>query len=395
MSLRDSPFGDLKVPLRWTAAAALVVAVGAALFLLFTNRPDNASGQAMASLRHAADSVVGPVGDVLSAPIRWARSGADGVSDYIFAAKQNRYLKRQLMQAQRWRDQALALAEDNGRLRALAGVATDPPIAMVLARTVIDARGPFANTRLANAGANRGVTEGNPALSEHGLVGRVIGVSPTMSRIMLLTDPESRTPVLLERTNARAILTGDGGPNPQLAYLRTTEPVRDGDRVMTSGDGGVFPRGLPIGIAAKGADGAWRTVLDADATPIDYVQILLFRDFSQLVPSGGLAPDRLPTAVTENSTATILGSRTATVAPAPAAKVVAPAKEGKAKAARAPKPRPAEKIAAGSAIRPPKAAPALGSPQAQNRKSTPVKSAAKTPASQRPPVTIGDLLDQP
>jgi len=394
LSLRDSPIGDLKVPLRWTAAAALIVAIAAALFLLFNNRPPNAPGEAFASMRQAADRVVGPVGDVLSAPIRWVRSGADGVSAYIMAARQNRDLKRQLAQARRWQDEAMALAQDNARLRALAGVATDPPIAMVLARTVIDARGPFANTRLANAGASRNVTEGNPALSEHGLVGRVIGVGRTISRIMLLTDPESRTPVLIERTNARAILTGDGGPNPQLAYLRTTEPLRDGDRVMTSGDGGVFPRGLPVGVAAKGFDGGWRTVLDADASPIDYVQILLFKDFSQLVPVGGLAPDHLPSAVTENSTATILGPDSSRASAAAPAKTPPSASDSRVKAAKAVKPI-ATKPLAKRAAKPPASTGRSRSVKSRTTKGPHAKMLAKKAASKRSRGSIGGLLGRP
>ncbi len=77
------------------------------------------------------------------------------------------------------------------------------------------------------------------------------------------------------------------GPIRRLAFLRTHEPPRDGDRVLTSGDGGVFPRGLPVGSVVKGFDGAWRVALDSDSAPIDFVQILLFTDFSQLDSAAG------------------------------------------------------------------------------------------------------------
>jgi rod shape-determining protein MreC len=151
------------------------------------------------------------------------------------------------------------------------------------------------------------VIEGAPVLAEHGLAGRVMGVAPAVSRILLLTDVESRTPVMVPRTNARAILAGDGGPNPRLAYLRTHDPLAPGDRVMTSGDGGVFPRGLPVGVVVKSADGAWRVALDSDASPVDYVQILLFKDFAQLVDPASLSPKTLPSAMTEEPATTILG----------------------------------------------------------------------------------------
>jgi rod shape-determining protein MreC len=245
-------------------------------------------------LRQGADGVLASATGVLSAPIHWLGQGVDIGRDYLLAGQQNHDLRRQLAQAQALRDEVAALRDENARYRALLGVGTEPPLPHVFARTVLDARGPFANTRIADVGADQGVIEGNPVLSEHGLVGRVTGVGPRVSRVMLLTDVESRTPVLIARTNGRAILTGDGGPNPKLDYLRTHDALREGDRVLTSGDGGVLPRGLPVGVAVKAYDGGWRVALDSDAAPIDFVQILMFKDFSQVLPPKALEPDVLP-----------------------------------------------------------------------------------------------------
>jgi len=305
----------------WIAAVALIVAAVAAAAVLLGDHRGSARQEAYAASRHAVDTVVAPVGGVLSTPIRWIGDGVKGVQGYFFAVSENRRLKAELARAQTWRDELLALREANARYRALMGVKTDPPLPMVLGRTVIDSRGPFSNTRLTDVGADRGVVEGNPVLSEHGLVGRVVGVAPSVSRILLLTDVESRTPVLIARTNGRAILTGDGGSNPQLAYLRTHDPLREGDRILTSGDGGVLPRGLPVGSAVKGYDGLWRVALDSDAAPIDFVQILLFKDFGQLIPPGALAPHDLPSTKTEAPAAlTPPTAPTPAPTPAPAAK---------------------------------------------------------------------------
>ncbi len=135
---------------------------------------------------------------------------------------------------------------------------------------------------------------GNPVMSDRGLIGRVVGLTRGASRILLLTDVASRTPVLVDRTDARAILAGDSSSAPKLEYLRGQAPVKDGDRVLTSGDGGMFPRGLPVGTVVKGLDGVWRVQLDADETSIDFVRILLFRDFSALVDQKELSTLPLP-----------------------------------------------------------------------------------------------------
>jgi rod shape-determining protein MreC len=256
-------------------------------------------GRAGASLARGADKASGTAGGVLAAPVRWIGEGTGAVSAYFLAGSQNQALREQLAAAMKWRDEAEALRLENGRLRALLSLRTSPPLPMVSADTVLDARGPFSNSRLADVGAEAGVSEGNPALSEHGMVGRVTGVGHGISRIMLLTDVESRIPVMAVRTNGRAILTGDGGPNPALAYLRTHDALRQGDRILTSGDGGVAPRGLPIGSAVRGADGVWRVALDADAAPIDFVRILLFKDFAQIAEPQPLTPGPPPSTATQ------------------------------------------------------------------------------------------------
>lgn len=294
MALRDGAFGDIRAPLAWMAGAAVIVSALAALALLAAQRRDTIQVSVVQATRNAVDRVAAPVGGVLSKPIGWGGRASDAVGDFLFAASQNRSLKRTVVADQAWKDEVAALRFENARLRALLGVKTQPPIPMVFARTVLDARGPFANTRLADAGSAQGVIEGNPALSEHGLVGRVTGVSAQASRIMLLTDIESRTPVLIARNNGRAILVGDGGPNPRLDYIRASDRLLAGDRILTSGDGGVLPRGLPVGVAVLGLDGQWRAALDADATPIDDVRILLFKDFAQVVATAALAPRDLP-----------------------------------------------------------------------------------------------------
>jgi rod shape-determining protein MreC len=332
LSLRDGPLGDIKVPLTWSAAAALVIAVIIAAALLLSRQHDPMKAGAYDAARRAVDAVESPVGGALSAPVRWTGSVTDYVRGYFFAVSENRHLKTELTQAKATQDQLESLQVENARLRAVLGIRTDPPLPHVAAETIADSRGPFANTRLANAGRDKGVAEGNPVVSEHGLIGRVVGVSEHVSRVLLLTDAESRTPVLLVRTNGRAILSGDGGESPKLGYLRTAVGLKEGDRVLTSGDGGVFPRGLPVGTVVRGIDGDWHVALDSDAAPIDYVQILLFSDFSQLANAQALAPKDLPTAMTEEPSASIAPPTTS--APVPAKPGAATAKLAAAAAAK-------------------------------------------------------------
>ena len=323
MALRDNPFGELRVPLTWTAGIVFVVVLITSVAILLSDRRESFDTDAYGRARTLSDRVMAPVGDALSTPGRLTGQGVDGVRSYFFAVSENRRLKAELKTMQQWRDVAIALRDTNERYRAVLGLKTDPPIPMVAARIVTDSRGPFANSRLANAGVEKGVKPGSPVMSENGLVGRIVGVAQGVSRVLLLTDVAARTPVMIDRTNARAILTGDGGPNPRLEYLRGQDPVREGDRVLTSGDGGVFPRGLPVGTAVRGLDGRWRLVLASDRAAVDYVRILLFEDFTQVADRTGLdaiaTPPPTPGASTLPPPAQAVAPAVAAARPIPAA----------------------------------------------------------------------------
>jgi rod shape-determining protein MreC len=294
VSLRDGPFQDIKVPLTWTAAVAVLVSAVVGVALVLGDRRETVQGHATEVARDAFDRVARPVSGVLDAPVRWVDGGVAGVRSYFFAVSENRRLKQEVADLEHWRDDAIALRHDNARYEALLGLNTDPPIPMVGARVIADAHGPFAETRLADAGTEAGVRSGNPVMTEHGLVGRILGVAKGASRILLLTDVSSRLPIMDDRTDSRGILTGDGSGAPTLEYLRGDQPVKAGDRILSSGDGGLFPRGLPVGVAYQSIDGNWRVRLDSDDGPIDNVRILLFRDVSQLARQPGLSSTSVP-----------------------------------------------------------------------------------------------------
>lgn len=277
MGYRDGPFENLKVPLLWTAGLTVLIAMAVAGFLLVSQGRGGATG-----LRSGGDQVAGPVGGVLSAPVRWIGVISDHVGDYFFAVSENRRLKDQIAELQAAEDANIALRNVIARYEAMLGIQVQPEVPMLTARSISESRGPFARSRLVDVGSARGVRVGNPIINEHGLVGRVVGTSPRVSRVLLITDAASRIPVLVDRSDARAVLAGDGSGNPRLEYVRGEDAIRVGDRILSSGDGGGIPRGVPIGVAARGIDGTWRVKLFSDRGAIDYVKVMLFQDFGQL-----------------------------------------------------------------------------------------------------------------
>ena len=105
-------------------------------------------------------------------------------------------------------------------------------------------------TVIVNAGADQGVAKGMAAVNERGLVGRVIEVGRRSARILLLTDFNSRVPVMVEPSRDQAILAGDNSREPGLMFLPLNPRLSVGDRVVTSGRGGVLPPGLAIGVVS-------------------------------------------------------------------------------------------------------------------------------------------------
>jgi len=287
VAFRDGPFENIKVPLAWTAAVVVVVALIAAIVMIVGDRGAAAGRDGTGAVRAGFAAAAAPVGAVFAAPVRWTGAAGDHISSYFFAVSENRRLKAENAELRQWRDQAIAIKTINERYEALMGIQTDPPVPMATGVTVQDTRGPFARARLINVGADKSVRIGNPVLNEHGLIGRVVGTTAGVSRVLLLTDVASRTPVLIERTDQRALLTGDASANPRLAYIRGAG-LKAGDRVLTSGDGGGFPRGLPVGIVARGVDGSWRVKLFSDRGAVDYVRVLLFQSFGQLADANAL-----------------------------------------------------------------------------------------------------------
>ena len=109
--------GDVRPPILWVAAVALAVAAVAALVLFLGDRREGARVYAVS--RNAAAAVIAPVGGVLATPFRWIGGGFDSARDYVLAGAENADLKHRLARAMTWRDEALALREENARLRGL------------------------------------------------------------------------------------------------------------------------------------------------------------------------------------------------------------------------------------------------------------------------------------
>ena len=107
-----------------------------------------------------------------------------------------------------------------------------------------------------------------------GLVGRISGVGESTARVILLTDASSRIPAVIQPSGQRVIVAGDNSAAPVIDFLEDRDDVRPGHRVISSGDGGVFPAGLLIGQVAADPAGKLRVILAADYQRLEFLRVL-------------------------------------------------------------------------------------------------------------------------
>jgi rod shape-determining protein MreC len=224
--------------------------------------------------RTAVTDAFAPVLDGLSRPVGTAVEISDRVSNMINVYSENERLKAENENLIQWRAYAQKVDGENRALRDLSRLAPDPASSFITARVVADAGGSFVRSVLVVAGARDGVAKGQTAVTADGLVGRVGDVGERSARILLLTDLNSQVPVLIASSRERAILAGDNSDRPKLMYLATNAHPQVGDRVVTSGDGGVFPPGLPVGVVTATGDGGVRIRPYVQFHRLDYLRIV-------------------------------------------------------------------------------------------------------------------------
>jgi len=188
--------------------------------------------------------------------------------------EQNQELRRELQQMKAWKEAALQLELKNARLLDLNNVRLDPDLTYVTGVVLTDSGSPFRKSVLLNIGERDGLRDGLAAMDGIGLVGRVSGLGQETSRVLLLTDNNSRLPITIQPSGQTAILFGDNSPWPVIEFLEKPELVRPGDRVVTSGDGGVFPADLLVGQLEESREGRYQVRLAADFERLAFLRIL-------------------------------------------------------------------------------------------------------------------------
>lgn len=227
-------------------------------------------------LRIAVADAVAPVLQAVAQPLATAAQGVRHVEGMFDLYRENERLREENARLLQWQEVARRLETENAELRDLTKFVPEGAPHYAAAQVIANSGGAFLRNVLVSAGSRDGVGRGQAAMTGEGLVGRVSEVGERASRILLLTDLNSRIPVVLDDTRERAVLAGDNSDQPRLLYLPANATVKVGERIVTGGAGGIFPPGLPVGVVASVEGTVVKVEPYAELTRLEYVRIIDF-----------------------------------------------------------------------------------------------------------------------
>lgn len=249
---------------------ALVILFLAAFVLMLISKTDSEIADRASSV---TTGIVSPLIDVLVMPARLIAQSYDSVRDLQRIHHDNIRLREENHRLNMIYDRFRALEIENKLLSDLLNYVTPPQADFVTARVIAEESDAFAHAMIAYVGENS-VRKGQAALSDKGVVGRVDQVSGSYAKIILITDINSKIPVMVEKKRVRGILSGDNTMSPKLIFIPLDTTINVGDRIVTSGVAGVFPAGLPVGKVVSASKGEIVVKPFSNLEQIEYVKLV-------------------------------------------------------------------------------------------------------------------------
>ena len=184
---------------------------------------------------------------IIGVPVSSVTKTVDKINSIIFMYSENKDLKIENTDLYKWKDLGQKLLAENQELRRLLNTVNTVSHSFITTKVISNSAGSYNKTITINVGKKHGISIGNAVTNNFGMIGRVVEVGHKTSRVLLITDINSQIPVFFEKTRHNAILRGQNSDFLEVKYLKPRVYLLDKDRLITSGDGGLLPRGLVVG----------------------------------------------------------------------------------------------------------------------------------------------------
>lgn len=258
-------------PLVQRGIVVLLIVTGVVLLLLAKAQNSTAN-----HIRTQFLEWLNPVLSAVSQPVTATRSAFTSLSEYNRTVEENRKLRAENDRLRHWQSVALALKAENAALRTLMGYKPADNVSYVTARVIGQSPGAFSNTLMLNAGSEQGLKELQPVVDSYGLIGRVVEVSPTTSRVLLLSDIASRVPVITSGSRQHAILAGTGDNLLRLSFLTVDQQdIQLGEQVVTTEEGGLISGGIMVGSIFRKDKSGFLIKPVRPLTQAEYVRVMV------------------------------------------------------------------------------------------------------------------------
>ena len=252
---------------RFSLFALVVLSI---LFLIFEKidaKPINYFRSFVKDLIYRSSLIASSPSKGINATFRFTKDHIDLYKNYNQLKKENDQLRDKISESD-------YLILENTQLRKLIDEQVESSSNLVSSRVMLDKQSPYLNSFVIKSGTNHKIKNGMAVLDGKNFIGRIVDVNFFSSRVLLISDLNSKIPVVIEPSGNHAILSGHGEKELTLEYLPENHTVKDGDKIYTSGKGAIFSPGIPVGIT-KVKDGKIVVSLFSDLSQITFVNIIL------------------------------------------------------------------------------------------------------------------------
>ena len=241
-----------------------------------------------------------PLFNVVATPVRAVETMFEGMRTVASLREETVRLRAENERLKRWQRRSEILESENRQLRTVLGAVIPADRQAVTARAIAAPGSSFSHTMMITHGTDKRIHRGDPVVTADGLVGYIIEASKRHSWVLMLSDVNSRIPILLSTSSWPGLAIGQNSDMLSLSFLPLEAVPKENELVLTSGHGEILPPGLPVGRVIKGMGGEYYIQPVVDLRKVSFVSILVRPEGQGVTEIGGFADFFTPLPETDN-----------------------------------------------------------------------------------------------